>query len=183
MIRALAGLMMIICGGLIPSAIIIPKLGFSLSIISLPSTWQVSGLLLCALVCGPRPAVIAAFAYITIGLFYLPIFHGGGSVGYIFTPAFGYLIGFIPAAWVSGYLSKKAKKKDFIRLTLFSFIGLVILQSIGIINLVIGSLMGIWQENFLELLFIYTVAPLPSQLSLCTAVGILAILMRRIILI
>ena len=43
---ALAGLMMILVGGLIPSALILPDLDFSPKVFSLPSTWQVPSLLL-----------------------------------------------------------------------------------------------------------------------------------------
>ena len=154
MLRALAGLMMIICGGLIPSAILIPKLEFPPAIASLPSTWQVSGLLLCALVCGPNAGVMAAFAYLTIGLFYLPIFHGGGSVGYMLTPGFGYLVGFIPAAWISGHLALKANKTDLLKLTISSIIGLFTLQIFGVFNIIIGNLLGLWQETTFELILI-----------------------------
>ena len=103
---ALAGLMMMLVGGLIPSALVIPGIETSPRILSLPSTWQVPCLMVTALVCGPRSAVMASVAYLTIGLFHLPIFDGGGSLGYMETPGFGYLIGFIPTAWFSGYIAK-----------------------------------------------------------------------------
>ena len=67
------------------------------SLLSLPSTWQVPALLICALVAGPRAGVIASVAYLTIGLVDLPVFHGGGGLAYLLTPGFGYLAGFIPA--------------------------------------------------------------------------------------
>ena len=74
------------------------------------SNWQIQGLLLTSLLCGPQIGTISAISYLIIGLFYLPVFHGGGSVGYILTHEFGYLLGFIPAAWTCGFLAKKTFK-------------------------------------------------------------------------
>ena len=34
--------------------------------------------------------------YLLVGLFLLPIFHQGGSLGYLLTPNFGYLLGIYP---------------------------------------------------------------------------------------
>ena len=183
MLRALTGLMLIIFGGLIPSAILIPKLDLSTSIIPLASTWQVSSLLLCSLVCGSRSSSIAAFAYLIIGLFYLPVFHGGGSVGYMLTPGFGYLAGFIPAAWISGRLAERIGKRDPVKLTLCSLVGLTTLQLFGIVHLILGSFIGIWSTDFFQLLYTYTLAPLPSQIILSTAIGMIAALMKLILLI
>ena len=54
---ALAGLLLILIGSLLPAALLVP---LPLSVVELPATWQVPALLLCALVCGPRAGVIAA---------------------------------------------------------------------------------------------------------------------------
>ena len=91
---------------MIPAWIILPQQGLSLSIIPLNSNWQIQGVLMASLLCGPQIGPICAFSYLIIGLFYLPVFHGGGSIGYILTHEFGYLLGFIPAAWTCGFLSK-----------------------------------------------------------------------------
>ena len=98
--------MFIITCAMIPSSIILPQQDLSLSIIPLNSNWQIQGVLMTALLCGPQIGIICAISYLIIGLFYFPVFHGGGSVGYILTHEFGYLLGFIPAAWTCGYLSK-----------------------------------------------------------------------------
>ena len=99
---ALAGLMMVIIGNFIQSGLLIPDVNIYPKILRLPSTWQVPAVLLCAIICGPKSGVIASVAYITVGLLYLPIFHSGGRISYVTTPGFGYLIGFVPTAWISG---------------------------------------------------------------------------------
>ena len=112
-ISALTGLMLILVGGMLPSAVIAPSQNLSFTVIDLPSSWQVASLLICSLVLGSRASTIAVFAYLSIGLFYLPVFHGGGSIGYIATPDFGYIAGFIPAIWVTGRISESNKENSF----------------------------------------------------------------------
>ncbi len=180
---AVAGLMMILVGGLIPSALIIPELDFPIKILNLPSNWQVPCLLITALVCGPRAAAIASIAYLTIGLWQLPVFHGGGSLSYITTPGFGYLTGFLPAAWLSGRLAQKMDANNLIYLTLCAFCGVLLLQSWGMLYLLIGSTMNIWTEPLPALLFSYSIVPLPAQIILCPAIGLLSLALRFLLFI
>ena len=113
---AFAGLLIIVIGGMIPSAIFIPGIGLEYEIYNLPISWQVPALLLNGLVCGSEAGLISTFSYITLGLFYLPVFHGGGSIGYIGTPDFGYLVGFLPAVWVVGRMVENNKKNSLLYL-------------------------------------------------------------------
>ena len=166
-----------------PSAFVVPGLVLPPKIISLPSTWQVPSLLISSLVCGPRAAVIATVAYLTLGLYYLPVFHDGGSLNYLTTPGFGYLIGFIPAAWISGRIIEKSNTNDLIYLTLCALAGVIIIQIWGGIYLIFRFLIGSLSDPLPELFFRYSIAPLPAQISLCPAVGIISLLLRRILLI
>ena len=138
---ALAGLMLILVGSLIPAALIWP--GMPVQVLAMPSTWQVPALLLCALVCGPRAGVIAATAYLTVGLVDLPVFHGGGGPGYLLNPGFGYLAGFVPAAWLCGRLAQQERMNDVARLSLAAIAGLVMLQLCGLLNLLLGGVLGL----------------------------------------
>ena len=178
---ALAGLMMILVGGLIPAALLLLDMDLHPKVLSLPSTWQVPALLLCALVCGPRAGVIAAVAYLTIGLVDLPVFHGGGGLSYVMTPGFGYLAGFVPAAWLSGRLAQQNDMNDVPHLTMSAIAGLIMLQLCGLLNLVIGSALYQWPDPLPELLFSYTLGPLPAQLVLCAGVGVLALPLRHLL--
>lgn len=179
----MAGLMMVIVGGMIPSGFLTIGENLQPTFLSLPSTWQVPALLLCGLVCGSRAGVIAAVAYLTVGLFHLPIFHSGGGLSYLFTPNFGYLFGFIPAAWLSGRLAEHPGMNGLLPLTCAAFAGLSLLHTFGVLNLIIGSLMGRWSDGLFEMLVSYTLRPLLSQMALCMAVGILALALRRVLLI
>ena len=178
---ALAGLMLILVGSLIPAAVIWP--GMPVQVLAMPSTWQVPALLLCALVCGPRAGVIAATAYLTVGLVDLPVFHGGGGPGYLLNPGFGYLAGFVPAAWLCGRLAQQERMNDVARLSLAAIAGLVMLQLCGLLNLLLGGVLGRWLEPLPDLIYRYGLGPLPAQLALCVAAGLLALPIRRLLLI
>ena len=175
--------MLIIICAMIPSYIIVPQQDLSLSIIPLNSNWQIQGLLLISLICGPHIGTISAISYLILGLFYLPIFHGGGSIGYILTHEFGYLIGFIPAAWTCGFLSIRKSKANLIDLSLYTFYSLLIVHSIGIIYLMFGKLFWNWKENLSDLILINTLLPFPTQLLLCISISLLSIVLKRLLIV
>tara|TARA_Y100001968_G_scaffold297513_1_gene306625 strand:- start:20840 stop:21412 length:573 start_codon:yes stop_codon:yes gene_type:complete len=180
---AIASLMVIIVGSMVPSAILIPILDWPVKSLTLNISWQIPAVLLSAISLGVRPAIIASVAYITIGLFYLPIFHGGGSIGYLLTPDFGYLFGFVPAAIVCGTLAKRFKKNIFLGLTGSAMIGILTIHITGILNLCIGTILTRWSYNFIDLVFSYTLMPLPTQLLICPAIALLAIIIRKVLFI
>jgi len=167
---------------MIPSSIIFPQADLSLSNIPLHSNWQIQGLIMTSLLCGPEIGTISAISYLILGLFYLPVFHGGGSVGYILTHEFGYLLGFIPAAWICGFLSKNTTNANLINYSFFSTISLCIVHFIGIIYLIFGKLFGNWLDSLYDLILINTFIPFPTQLLLCISISLLSILIKRILI-
>ena len=160
---------------------ILPQQDLSTSIIPLNSNWQIPGLLMTSLLCGPQIGIVSAISYIIIGLFYLPVFHGGGSVGYILTPEFGYLIGFIPAALICGFLSKRKSKANLINYSFYTFLSLLVLHFIGISFLILGKLFGNWIDNLFNLILINTLIPFPTQLLLCLSISLISISIKRIL--
>ena len=179
---AIAGLLLILTGGLIQAAL--PSLSPSgISVIPLPITLQVPALLLTALVCGPRAAMLAGVAYISLGLFELPVFHAGGGLTYLLDPGFGYLAGFLPAAWVTGRLARQPGMDHLLNLTGAAIVGLGVLQLCGLANLLLGGLVQRWNGALPQLLVSYSVGPLLPQLGLCCAVALLALPLRRLLLV
>ncbi len=64
-----------------------------------------SGLLL-----GPRWGVASVGVYLMAGALGLPVFAGGvGGIGRFAGPTGGYLLGYLPAVYVIGWISKKSK--------------------------------------------------------------------------
>ena len=180
---AIAGLLLILVGGLIQAAVPWPQQLDAWHLQTLPITLQVPALLLTALVCGPRSALLASVGYLSLGLWQLPVFHGGGGAAYLLDPGFGFLAGFVPAGWLSGKLARQSGMDDPLRLLGAALIGLVVLQLCGVLNLVLGSLAGRWGPGLPALLFTYSLAPLPSQVLLCCAVAAVALGLRRLLLV
>ncbi|MGD1927832.1 MAG: biotin transporter BioY [Leptolyngbyaceae cyanobacterium] len=155
---------------------------------SLGVSFQVGAVLLTACVGGKNAATLAQIAYLTLGLllfqfFGLPIFTQGGGLGYLREPSFGYLVGFIPAAWVCGYLAFQERPK-LETLAFSSVCGLGIIHGCGLLYLVIASVGG-WLEAVTfpawEAILAYSLAPLPGQLIMVCAVSVLARLLRQLL--
>lgn len=176
---ALAGLMLILAGGLVSAALPVPSLQGGLMLLPLPMTLQVPALLLTALVCGPRSAMLAAIAYLSLGLFQLPVFQGGGGPGYLLDPGFGYLVGFVPAGWLSGRLARQSGMDTLLKLFGTAALGLGVMQLCGLLNLLLGGLAGRWPQGLPQMVVSYSLAPLPGQLLLCCAAAVLALVLRR----
>ena len=184
---AIAGLLLILVGGLIQAAVPLPSGGLddltgAWTLVSLPITLQVPGLLLTALVCGPRSSMLAAVAYLSVGLFQLPVFYGGGGPSYVLDPGFCYLAGFLPAARLTGRLARQPGMNDPLSLAGAAAIGLLVIQLCGIANLLLGALAGRWSGTLVPLLMSYSIGPLLPQLMLCCAVAVVALLLRRLLL-
>jgi biotin transport system substrate-specific component len=178
---AIAGLLLILAGGLVSAAVPFPE-GADWTLLPLGVTLQVPALLLTALVGGHRTGLLAAVAYLFLGLFQLPVFHEGGGIGYLLDPGFGYLAGFVPAAWLSGKLARQNGMEDPLALTGAAVLGLLVIQLCGLTNLLLGGLAGRWGTSMVPLLVGYSLAIAP-QLLLCCAVGLLAWGLRRLLLV
>ena len=72
----------------------------------IPITLQIPTIILLTLIFD-RKVVFRAFSlYILIGLFISPVFYQGGSIGYLLTPNFGYLLGAYPLIKIIDNLNK-----------------------------------------------------------------------------
>ena len=81
--------------------------------LEIPITWQIPTIILTSLIFGRKVVYIAFSIYLYLGLFLFPIFHQGGSLGYLLTPNFGYLIGIYPLIKIIGNLNTKNKIQNF----------------------------------------------------------------------
>ena len=108
---------------------------------------------------------------------------GGGGLNYVLEPGFGYLAGFVPAAWLTGRLAQQDGMDDLPRQSLCALAGLLVLQICGVLNLALGALLGRWSLDFPELLMQFSIGPLPAQMLLCFGAGFLSIVLRRLLII
>ncbi len=99
---------------------------------NLPITMQVFFVLLAGLVLEPKTAFFASFTYMFLGLIGLPIFTGGGGIGYVLIPSFGFIIGFVIASFVMSLILHKTKNQPFWLITLVAVFGIIIIYLVGI---------------------------------------------------
>ena len=75
----------------------------------IPITWQIPTIVLLTLIFHKKVVFRAFTIYIILGLFVAPVFHEGGSIGYLLTPNFGYLLGVYPLIKIIDNLNIKNK--------------------------------------------------------------------------
>ena len=98
-----------VCSGIIAIG---AQLELRLPYTPIPITGQSLSVVLCGLLYGRKIAVAGTIAYLIEGLVGLPVLSGGGSgVHHLVGPTGGYLIGFIPAAFIAG----AARDKGLVR--------------------------------------------------------------------
>ena len=98
-----------------------------------PITGQTFGILFLGSVLGSRLGTLSVIMYIFEGLIGLPVF-AGGTMGFLYLlgPTGGYLIGFIPAVYLVGYLSERGWTNSFTSSFLTMIIGTLIIFIFGI---------------------------------------------------
>lgn len=113
-------------------ALIVISARLSLAIGPIPVTMQTLAVILSGLLLGPRRGWLAPTLYLLMGLIGFPVFSGGGGIGYLIKPTFGFLLGFIPAAYAAGFLyHRKWFKRDFVNVLIASLVGIAIIYLFG----------------------------------------------------
>lgn len=131
---------------------------------NLPFTLQTFFALLAGLLLSRKDAVISQILYILLGLFGLPIFaFGGGGIGYVLMPSFGYILSLPILALVSASLKDK-------NVYLGSLLALVITLIFGGIWLIGVSQMYLY-KGVIDILLIVFLIYIPVEL----VKGVLAI--------
>ncbi len=111
-------------------------------------TLQVFFVFMAGVCLGPRYGMLSQLAYVLLGLIGLPIFTNGGGFGYIFQTTFGFLLSYIPAAWVVGKLTER--NSSIPRVVGACVVGLAVIYAIGmpymalILNVYLGKGYSLW---------------------------------------
>ncbi len=110
-----------------------------------PIVLQNMFVLLAGIILGPRWGLASVGIYLLIGACGLPVFaNGKAGIGIIFGPTGGYLLGYLPAVYVTGLISKKGNKK--LSINIFALIvGSIIVYAAGVPWLKVVTGMG-WNK-------------------------------------
>ena len=133
--------------------------------IRVPTPWlaftlQLLFVFLAGILLGPFYGALSQLIYVLLGLAGLPIFTGGGGPSYIFQPSFGFTLGFIAAAAVTGAVA--GRSVSIPRVLLGCLAGLLAAYLIGIpyMWLILNHYMGL-SYSFGALILAYMLPYLP----------------------
>lgn len=104
---------------------------------TIPFTMQTLFVLLAGLLLGPVKGSISMLIYLFLGIIGVPVFATApfGGFSYIYKLTFGYLIGFIFAAFITGYIANKFKNNNhnmFIKYLYACLTGYVVYTLFGV---------------------------------------------------
>jgi biotin transport system substrate-specific component len=151
---------------------------------SLFITAQIGAVLFVGCVGGKYAGLFAQIAYICLGLLGWQIFRDGGGMSYLQKPTFGYILGFMPAAWCCGYLAF-LRLPRLERLLMSCIAGSIAIHACGILYILLLQLTRIGDRvnlNWLDAILNYSIYPLPSQLLLACAVALIAACWRKVMM-
>ena len=132
-IEIIISLQVIIISTLIPVYISVPTINKFIHTIEIPISWQVPSIIIITLIFKAEIVIKAFSIYLFIGLFLLPVFQDGGSLGYLLTPNFGYLLGTFPLIKFIDKSNKKNHKIYCNDLIKYGVLGICSMHLLGII--------------------------------------------------
>ncbi len=98
-----------------------------------PITGQTFAVLLAGALLGSRRGALSQLTYLGMGAMGAPIFAGWhGGIGVLMGPTGGYLIGFVAAAFVVGFLAERGWDRRFWSLALAMLIGNIVIYAFGL---------------------------------------------------
>lgn len=122
---------------------------------------------LAGLLLGAKLGAASVLIYIIIGLLGIPVFVNGGGISYIFNPTFGYLLGFILGAFITGKIAQN-NQINFLRALTASLLGMGAVYVVGIPYFyIIANYFTNNSINFSRLLVVGFLSTLPGDLIKC----------------
>ncbi len=138
-----------------------------------PFTLQLLFTTLAGVLLGAKKGAVSVLIYVLLGLAGLPIFTGGGGISYVLQPTFGYLIGFIVGAFVTG-AAAHSSHPSMKRLLTGCFLGLAIVYALGMLYYWLISRFWLGDPIGIAPLFLYCfVLAVPGDICLCILASVL----------
>lgn len=97
-----------------------------------PFTLQVPAVLLAGVALGPWLGAASQMAYLLMGLLGLPVFASGGGPGYVLSPTFGFLVGFVAAPLVVGLVAGDPARSGAPRIATALACGIAAIYLVGV---------------------------------------------------
>jgi len=158
----------------------------SIPFIGVPATFQTLVVAAIAAAFGWRMGVATVALYLMQGIMGLPVFAYGGGAAYLFGPTGGFLLGFLPAAFVIGKLADMGFAKKLLPTFASMLLGNAIIFTFGFAWLVTlsGSVSWIDQANVIASSYAIAIEPfiiwdiLKMALAAMTVTGVYKLLKK-----
>ena len=144
LIEILVSLQSLVITAMLPVYIPLPFLDKSSNSFEMPITWQIPTVILLTLIFHKRVVLRSFSIYIILGLFIFPVFHQGGSIGYLLTPNFGYLLGMYPLIKIIDSLNNRNK----INISNFLINGLIAIVAMHLTGIFYNFIQVIFYSDF-----------------------------------
>ncbi|MCR5581470.1 MAG: biotin transporter BioY [Pseudobutyrivibrio sp.] len=121
------------------------KVDIPLPLYTMHFTLQWFFVLMAGFLLGAKLGAFSVITYIFIGLAGFPVFAAGGGLSYVLRPGFGFLLGFIVAAYFIGFLTELIKPVKLWQYVLPASVGLILYYAVGAVyfymikNLYVGE--------------------------------------------
>jgi len=106
---------------------------FKIEIGAVPITMQTFVVLLSGILLGSKKGAASQATYLFMGLSGLPWFARGGGLAYFLSPTFGYILGFVLAAFLTGLLVEKGWGKNIGTMISTLLVGEGAIYSLGLL--------------------------------------------------
>ncbi len=146
----------------------------------MPMTLQTFFVLLTALVLPFKASTLAIVTYVALGLIGLPIFSGGGGLGYVLMPTFGFIIGFVVATVIISFLTEKFNNRKIWLFIAISLLGIAVIYIMGVLYfLFISNVRN--DKNYSALWFVQTILLpfLPKEIISIVLSSIIALKLKQ----
>lgn len=100
---------------------------------------QIPIILFTAVLLGVACSMTSVFIYIVLGLAFIPVFGLGGGFDYVIQPAFGYILGFIPAALLAGKITSKDRSVQ--NIIIAALTGVLVIHITGFFYMLLVSIL------------------------------------------
>ena len=153
LIEVVISLQIIIVSTFIPVFFSIPFTSNVIGTLELPITWQIPSIVIVTIIFNGKIVIKAFSIYLVIGLFFIPIFHQGGSLGYLLTPNFGYLLGMYPLIKMIDNLNKRNQMITYNEILKWVILGI---SSMHLTGIIFNSILFLYSNE--SELFLYNIS-------------------------
>ena len=152
------------------------KIDIPLPLYTMHFTLQWFFVLMAGFLLGSKCGALSVLVYLCIGLIGIPVFAAGGGPAYVLRPGFGFLLGFLLAAFLIGWISERIGAKKLWQMLIPAAIGLVAYYGVGAVyfylikNLYVGEAVS-WKVVVVQYCLITV---LPDAILCLLAAGLCA---------